>query len=108
MTEPSSMEMLYAIFVNVLEVDDDGNLLNERHAERRVAQWLKSYIDRDFKLAPPLEPWEGTLYCAIKAPAGFRRGLPNRGDATPACCAAGRKPHELSPFFLPFRRRVLG
>jgi len=52
------MEMLYAIFVNVLEVDDDGNLLNERHAKRRVAQWLRSYIDRDYKLAPPLEPWK--------------------------------------------------
>ena len=62
MTEPGSMEMLYAIFVNVLEVDDDGNVLNEKYAEQRAAQWLRSYIDREYRVEPPLEPWEGTLY----------------------------------------------
>jgi len=64
MTEPSAMQLLYAIFVNVLEVDDDGNVLNEKYAEQRAAQWLRSYIDRDYKMELPLEPWEDTLYDA--------------------------------------------
>ena len=50
MTEPSAMQLLYAIFVNVLEVDDDGNVLNEKYAEQRAAQWLRSCIDRDYKM----------------------------------------------------------
>lgn len=62
MTEPSSMEQLYAIFANVLEIDKNGNVLNARYAELRAAQWLRSYIDPQYKLEPPLEPWEVELY----------------------------------------------
>ena len=46
--EPSALERVYAIFANVIEMDDDGNVLNAKYAERRAAQWLRSYIDRTF------------------------------------------------------------
>src|SRR3954447_23295548 len=40
---PSQMEICFAIFANVLELDDDGELINEKYAERRAAIWLYSY-----------------------------------------------------------------
>jgi hypothetical protein len=62
MSEPSAMEQLYAIFANVLEIDEDGQVMNAKYAEQRAAQWLRSYIDRNYQLVPPLAPWEATLY----------------------------------------------
>ena len=37
---PSQMEICFAIFANVLELDEDGNPINEKYAERRAATWL--------------------------------------------------------------------
>jgi hypothetical protein len=59
--EPSAMEQMYAIFANVIELDDDGSVLNAKYAERRAAQWLRSYIDRSYQIVPPLEVWECEL-----------------------------------------------
>ena len=40
---PSQIEMLFAIFAYVLELDDHGEPINERYAERRAATWLYQY-----------------------------------------------------------------
>jgi hypothetical protein len=40
---PSQLETCFAIFVNVLELDDQGDPVNEKHAERRAATWLYQY-----------------------------------------------------------------
>lgn len=37
---PSQMEICFAIFANVLELDDRGEPINETFAERRAATWL--------------------------------------------------------------------
>jgi hypothetical protein len=34
------MEICFAIFANVLELDDEGEPVNEKYAERRAAIWL--------------------------------------------------------------------
>ena len=60
--EPSAFERLYAIFVNVLELDENGIVLNAKHAERRAAQWLRAYMDPDFEVTPPFEDWELALH----------------------------------------------
>ncbi len=60
--EPSAMEQIYAIFANVIELDDDGNVLNAKYAERRAAQWLRRYCDRTYEVVPPFEDWEIKLY----------------------------------------------
>jgi len=62
MKEPSALEKTYAIFANVIEMDDGGNVLNAKYAERRAAQWLRSYIDPTFEVTPPLEGWETYLH----------------------------------------------
>ena len=35
--EPSALERVYAIFANVIEMDDVGNVQNSKYAERRAA-----------------------------------------------------------------------
>lgn len=39
----SQLETCFAIFGNVLELDDQGDPVNEKHAERRAATWLYWY-----------------------------------------------------------------
>ncbi|CAN5259651.1 hypothetical protein BH11MYX1_BH11MYX1_33540 [soil metagenome] len=60
--EPSSLEQTYAIFVNVLELDADGTVLNAKHAEARAAQFIRRYVDATYEVEPPFEDWEVALY----------------------------------------------
>lgn len=56
--EPSAMEMVYTIFTNNLELDENGAPLNARYCENRAAQWLRSYCDASYIVDPPLEDHE--------------------------------------------------
>jgi hypothetical protein len=38
--EPSALEQVYAIFMNVLEVDGEGSVTNAAHAQKRAAQYM--------------------------------------------------------------------
>jgi len=60
--DPSAIEMAYAIFANVLEMDDEGQVLNFTHAQRRATDYIKSYCDPSFEVSPPFEDWEQELY----------------------------------------------
>ncbi|WP_417763730.1 hypothetical protein [Shewanella sp.] len=60
--EPSAIEMAYAIFANVLAMDDDGKVINFTHAQRRATDYIKSYCDSSFVVSPPFEDWELALY----------------------------------------------
>ena len=60
--EPSAIEQVYAIFANVLEFDEDGNVTNLKHAEKRATDYLRSYCDSSFEVNPPYEEWERALY----------------------------------------------
>lgn len=60
--EPSALEQTYAIFANVLELDEDGTVLNARDAERRAAQWIRMYVDPEYRVDPPFEGWEVALH----------------------------------------------
>lgn len=60
---PSQMETCFAICANVLELDDDGDPVNEKHAEWRAATWLYRYCTGDLPPGEPdLKPWEVALY----------------------------------------------
>ena len=57
--EPSAMEQIFAIFANVLELDDHGEPVNARHAEYRAAVWLYRYCTGSLPPGEPeLEGWE--------------------------------------------------
>lgn len=61
-TEPSAIEMVFAIFVNVIEIDEEGNVLNFTYAQKRATDYLISYCDPSFEVLPPYEEWEIALY----------------------------------------------
>jgi hypothetical protein len=60
--EPSAIEHVYAIFANVVEVDERGQVLNARYAEKRATDYLRSYCDPGFRVEPPFERWELELH----------------------------------------------
>lgn len=61
--EPSALEQVYAIFMNVLEVDDTGKVTDANKARRRAAQYIRIYVQGDdFRVEPPFEDWEIALH----------------------------------------------
>jgi hypothetical protein len=60
--EPSAVEQVFAIYANVLELDEDGKVLNAKYAEKRATDYLRAYCDPGFKVAPPYEDWETALH----------------------------------------------
>ena len=60
--EPSALEQTYAIFINVLEVAEDGTVTNAKDAERRAAQFIRSYVEPSYVVTPAFEGWEVALH----------------------------------------------
>ena len=60
--DPSAIEMAYAIFANVLEMDEAGEVLNFTYAQKRATDYLRSYCNPSFQVSPPYEDWEMELY----------------------------------------------
>jgi hypothetical protein len=60
--EPSAIEQVFAIYVNVIELDENGKVLNAKYAEKRATDYLRSYCDPSFKVYPPYEDWEVALH----------------------------------------------
>jgi hypothetical protein len=57
----SFLEMIFAIFANVLELGDDGRVVNAAHAQRRAAQYIRQYCDPAYQVIPPFAGWETEL-----------------------------------------------
>jgi hypothetical protein len=60
--EPSAIEQVFAIYVNVIELDENGMVLNAKYAEKRATDYLRSYCDRNFIVSPAYEDWEVALH----------------------------------------------
>jgi len=64
--EPSAIEQVFAIYANVVRVDEAGTVLNGEYAERRATDWLRFYLRNQwnpaFAVDPPYEDWETQLY----------------------------------------------
>ncbi len=60
--EPSAIEQAFAIFANVIELDENGEVLNAKHAEKRAVDYIRSYCDSNFKVTFPYEDWELELH----------------------------------------------
>ena len=61
-SEPSAIEMVFAIFANVIELDEDGQVLNFAHAQKRATDYLRAYCNPEYKVVPPYEDWETELH----------------------------------------------
>ena len=62
--EPSAIEMVFAIYANVIQLDADGTVLNAKYAEKRATDYLRAYCDPGFEVGPPYEEWEAELHPA--------------------------------------------
>lgn len=62
LTHGSDLEMIFAIFANVLEVNDQGETLNAGDAQYRAAQWIRRRCDPEYQVEPPFEDWETELH----------------------------------------------
>ncbi|MCF3102235.1 hypothetical protein IPZ58_11635 [Streptomyces roseoverticillatus] len=62
MTSGSALEMVFAIFTNVLQVDENGEVTNAGDAEYRAAQWIRRYCDPAYRVDPPFAAWETELH----------------------------------------------
>lgn len=51
---PSLMEQVFAIFANVLRLDEAGSPVNAPEAQRRAAEWIRQYMTGE----PPVRPWQ--------------------------------------------------
>ena len=60
--EPSAIEQVFAIYANVIELDESGDVLNAKFAEKRATDYLRAYCDPTFRVSPPYEEWETELY----------------------------------------------
>lgn len=58
----SPLELVFAIFTNVLEVDPDGKVTNQGAATRRAAQYVRTYLDPGYTEVPPFQDWETELH----------------------------------------------
>jgi len=60
--EPSVIEQVFAIYDNVIELDESGNVVNAKYAEKRATDYLRSYCNPSFKVNPEYEGWELELH----------------------------------------------
>lgn len=60
--DPSAIEMCYAIFCNVIEIDDNGRVINFVYAQKRATDYIRSYMNPKYSIEPPLQDWERNLY----------------------------------------------
>jgi hypothetical protein len=77
---PSQMETCFAVFANVLELDEQGEPVNEKYAERRAAAWLYQYCTGGL---PPASQSSnrGNAHSTERAlNAGARAATDRRGD----------------------------
>lgn len=57
----SYLEMIFAIFSNVLRIDDEGRPLNALWATRRAAMYVRSYEGTGYQPEPKFAAWEVEL-----------------------------------------------
>ncbi|MFF2847528.1 hypothetical protein ACFVT5_14540 [Streptomyces sp. NPDC058001] len=58
----SPLEQVFAIYGNVLQVDTNGEVLNDGDAQYRAAQWIRSCCDPTYEVEPPFQSWETELH----------------------------------------------
>ncbi len=63
--EASLVEQAYAIYSNNIEMDGEGKVLNQAHAMKRAAQWIRFACrdsDEEYEVKPDFEDWEVELH----------------------------------------------
>ncbi len=56
--EPGIVEGMFAVYSNVIHMDDQGRVTNQEHAIKRAAQYILLSLDADYHAEPVFEDWE--------------------------------------------------
>ncbi|WP_369311009.1 hypothetical protein [Providencia rettgeri] len=60
--DPSLVEQVYAILINTLELDENGDVINFTYAQKRATDYIRWYDDHSYVVDPPYEDWEIALH----------------------------------------------
>jgi len=63
--EASLVETVYAIYSNNIKMDESGKVLNQAHAMKRAAQWIRLVCreeNEEYIVEPEFEDWETYLH----------------------------------------------
>jgi hypothetical protein len=57
----SELEQIYTVFLRNLKITPDGHVQGASHAQKRAAQWVRSYCDPTYVVEPPFTSTEVEL-----------------------------------------------
>jgi hypothetical protein len=60
--EGSLMEQAFAIYGNVIELDEHGKVTNNAYAMTRAIKWIRVVCDPDYIVESPFQDWELKLH----------------------------------------------
>ena len=60
--EADTMQTVVSVYMNNVEMDENGMVLNQNHAMKRAAEYIRTYYDYDYKPEPEFEDWETELF----------------------------------------------
>ena len=60
--EASTMETVISVYMNNIKMDENGTVLNQKHAMKRAAQYIRMSYDHDYIVEPEFESWEIELH----------------------------------------------
>ena len=60
--EADTMQTVVSVYMNNIKMDEKGIVLNQNHAMKRTAEYVRTYYDHDFKPEPQFESWETELF----------------------------------------------
>lgn len=64
--DSSCMEQVFSIFMNNIELDQEGNVSNYKYCEKRAAEYIRRYFKPDDSPDKPFEDWELELHPVSK------------------------------------------
>lgn len=59
---PSNFEMVFAVFSNNIEMDENGTVINFEHSIKRASQFVMLACNGSYVVDPDFEDWEIALY----------------------------------------------
>ena len=57
----TELQLVFAVFTNVLQIDENGLITNAEEATRRAAAVVRHFHQPSFVVKPPLADWEVAL-----------------------------------------------
>ena len=58
----TTVSIIFAVYMNNIELDKDGIVQNQNYAIRRAAQYIRLSYDTEYKVKPEFEDWETELF----------------------------------------------